>query len=81
MSISEPPAPAASPVPAVRSLLTLDQAADYLAISKRSLCRLIARGEFPPPLKIGRASRVDGTDLTTFLEALRRARGDKLGTS
>ncbi len=36
---------------------------------------------FPPPLKIGRSSRVSREDISNYLEQLRRARGDKLGTS
>lgn len=62
-------------------LLTLPHAAAKLAISRRSLERLIARGEFPPPLKLGRASRVHRSDLANYLEQLRRARGEKIGTS
>lgn len=73
----------ASPQIALRSenLLTLPHAADTLAISKRTLERLIARGDFPRPIKIGRASRVLRNDVDSFLEQLRRARGDKIGTS
>ncbi len=63
------------------SLLTLPRAAETLAISKRTLERLIAKGVFPPPVKIGRASRIPRDDITEFLEQLRRERGDKIGTS
>jgi excisionase family DNA binding protein len=52
-----------------------------MAISRRTLTRLINRGEFPPPLKIGRSSRIDPNDLAAYLEQLRRVRGEKLGTS
>ena len=55
-------------------LLTLPQAVDLLAISKRTLERLIAGGQFPPPLKIGRASRVDQEDVMAFREKLRSRR-------
>lgn len=41
----------------------------------------MAAGSFPPPLKIGRSSRVSQEDLGNYLEQLRRIRGDKLGTS
>jgi excisionase family DNA binding protein len=64
-----------------RLLFTVEQAARSLAISKRTLSRLIAGGVFPPPLKIGRSSRVAREDIAAYLEQLRRARGDKLGTS
>ena len=63
------------------NLLTLPQAAGTLAISKRTLERLIARGVFPRPVKIGRASRVSHSDIESFLEQLHRQRGDKVGTS
>ena len=64
-----------------RLLLTLNQAAQALAISKRTLERLIAGRAFPMPLKIGRSSRVAYDDITNYLEQLRHQRGDKLGTS
>src|SRR5690606_9468022 len=38
-------------------LLTLTATANSLSISKRTLERLIAAGDFPVPVKIGRASR------------------------
>lgn len=64
-----------------RLLLTLAQTALALAISKRTLERLIAGGVFPAPLKIGRSSRVPREDIANYLEQLRRHRGDKVGTS
>jgi excisionase family DNA binding protein len=64
-----------------RLLLTLDEAALSLSVSKRTLERLIAGGAFPPPLKIGRSSRVPREDISSYLELLRRQRGDKIGTS
>ena len=82
MTICIPKARHPSADPAESStLLTLPRAAEALAISKRTLERLIARGAFPPPVKIGRASRVPREDIATFLEKLRRERGDKIGTS
>ena len=56
------------------ALLTLPEAASILAISKRTLERLIAGGQFPAPLKIGRASRVAMADLSAYLERLRNTR-------
>lgn len=64
-----------------RLLITLNQAALALSISKRTLERLIAAGTFPLPLKIGRSSRVPCEDIVAYLEQLRRQRGDKVGTS
>lgn len=75
-----PPPPATSG-PEDRLLYTLNQAAQSLAISKRTLERLIAGGSFPVPLKIGRSSRVPREDIADYLEQLRRQRGDKVGTS
>ncbi len=75
------PRPSASADPEGHLLLTLNQAAQSLAISKRTLERLIAGGVFPVPLKIGRSSRVSREDISNYLEQLRRARSDKLGTS
>ena len=64
-----------------RLLITLNQAALALSISRRTLERLIAGGTFPVPVKIGRSSRVPREDIVTYLEQLRRQRGDKVGTS
>ncbi len=76
------PRPVIDPPPTEPSrLLTLPEAAGRLSISKRTLERLISAGDFPPPLKIGRSSRVATRDLASFLEKLCRERGDKPGTS
>ena len=64
-----------------RMLLTLPQAARELAVSKRTLERLIAAGEFPSPVKIGRSSRIPSTDLTTYLGKLLAQRGMNPGSS
>lgn len=55
-------------------LLTLPQAAHVLAISKRTLERLIASGDFPRPLKIGRSSRVSSQDVESYLNGLHERR-------
>ena len=52
-------------------LLTLENAAQLLSISKRSLERLIAAGDFPRPLKLGRSSRVSVDDVSAYLDRLR----------
>lgn len=79
MSTSENPGTFAQGVPLL--LVTKKQAAAALSISKPTLNRLIARGNFPPPLKIGRAARIPCVDIAHYLEQLRRERGDKLGNS
>jgi excisionase family DNA binding protein len=55
-------------------LLTLEQAAQVFAISRRTLERLIAGGDFPPPVKIGRASRVLASDVENYLSGLSQRR-------
>ena len=55
-------------------LITLEQAAQRLAISRRTLERLIAAGEFPSPLKLGRSSRVAVQDVDGYCEQLRARR-------
>ncbi|HWA09557.1 MAG TPA: helix-turn-helix domain-containing protein [Opitutaceae bacterium] len=62
-------------------LLTLPQAASNLAVSRRTLERLIAAGDFPAPVKIGRASRIPQTDLAAYLEKICLERGAKAGAS
>lgn len=52
-------------------LLTLNETAQRLAICKRTLERLIASGEFPRPLRIGRAVRIVESDLLAFVETLK----------
>jgi excisionase family DNA binding protein len=60
-----------SPAPS-GSLLTLRQVAARLGVCRRTIEREIAASRFPPPLKIGRCSRVSESDLATYLETLRR---------
>jgi excisionase family DNA binding protein len=55
-------------------LMSVSVAAARLAISMRHLYREIAEGNFPRPLKIGRASRVSETDLQAYLAKLEAAR-------
>jgi excisionase family DNA binding protein len=63
------------------ALLSLEDAATSLAISKRTLCRLISRGDFPAPLKIGRAARVSRRDLVNYVDQLLLSRSDTRGMS
>lgn len=60
--------------PQEQLLLTPKQAAQRLAICRRTLERLIASGEFPPPLKIGRASRVSVNDVQAYVARLLKVR-------
>jgi excisionase family DNA binding protein len=51
-------------------LLTMEEAAHTLGICKRSLERLIARGEFPAPLRLGRAVRVPASWIDEYIKKL-----------
>ncbi len=75
------PSKAAPPASDQRDLLTLPSAAQRLSISKRTLERLISSGAFPPPVKIGRSSRVPRSDLARYLDQLCRERSDKIDAS
>lgn len=56
------------------SLLSLKEAAARLAVCRRTLERLIASGEFPQTVKIGRAARVLESDVSSFITRLSSAR-------
>lgn len=55
-------------------LIPLNRAADRLSISLRKLYRLIAEGELPQPIKVGRASRLCESDLQAYIERLKSER-------
>ena len=55
-------------------LLRIEDGAKVLAISVRAFYRLIADGELPGPVKIGRASRIPMSDLQAYMEGLKRTR-------
>jgi excisionase family DNA binding protein len=58
------------PLSEVLDLLTLNEAARTLCVSRRTLERLIAKRQFPQVIKIGSSSRVLRSDLVTFVEKL-----------
>jgi excisionase family DNA binding protein len=62
-------------------LITLEQAAQRLAISRRTLERLMAAGEFPAPLKLGRSARVEAKDVDAYCVQLRARRIDAANTT
>ena len=51
-------------------LLSLDDAAQRLSVSRRTLEREIVHGRFPRPLKIGRATRVSLAALEAYIRKL-----------
>lgn len=56
--------------------VSLDAAAELLGVSKRTLQRLIAAGEFPKPIKVGAASRLLLDDVRQYIDA-QRGRGGR----
>ena len=57
------------------TLLTMPEAAGALTMSKRTLERLMAAGEFPRPLRLTkRCVRVPASDVDAYLEKLIRRR-------
>ena len=52
-------------------LLPISTIASKLGISIRAVYRLVARGEFPRPVKVGGATRFYQSDLTQYLNRLR----------
>lgn len=59
-----------APMSQVFDLLSLNEAARTLSISRRTLERLIAKREFPRVLKVGSSSRVLRSDLVAYVEKL-----------
>ncbi len=56
-------------------LLDLDEVARLLGgISTRSVRRLIARGDLPPPVKVLSAPRLYTSDVRTYLDGLKEKR-------
>jgi len=57
-----------------KQLLGLDKVAEILDISLREVYRLIACGELPKPVKIGRLSKLPSSDVLDYIERLKSAR-------
>ena len=55
-------------------LLRVKEAADTLAISVRALYRLVANGQLPAPLKIGKSTRFPVSDIEHYIDALKNGR-------
>lgn len=55
---------------AALDFLTLKEVAKLLRITQRTLERLIASGQFPRPLKIGKCSRIPKSDFDDYLQGL-----------
>jgi len=50
------------------------QVAEFLSLSVREIWRLVAEGDFPPPIKIGRCSIWFESDIIDFQMRLRAQR-------
>ena len=59
---------------APEQLLSVSAAAGRLDISRRSLYRLIANAQLPPPLKVGGSSKLCESDLAAYLQRLKSQR-------
>lgn len=55
-------------------LLTLKQVAERLAVCRRTIERLISRGDLPQVVKVGRRSCMLESDVQGFIEGLKRER-------
>lgn len=55
--------------------LSLKDVAARLHVSIRSVWRLIARGEFPKPVKVGEALRIIPSEFEAYIEGLKQKRG------
>ena len=58
------------------SLLTLDKVAELLSVTKRTVYRLIAKGELAKPRKVGHSVRFFVSDVTAYFERLKGERGE-----
>jgi excisionase family DNA binding protein len=55
-------------------LVDLKVLASLLGVCARTVHRLVAAGELPPPAKLGRASRWFASDVDQYMEKLKQAR-------
>jgi excisionase family DNA binding protein len=60
-------------------LIDLSELAALLAVSERSVRRLVACGELAPPVKVGRCARWFEADVQTYLDKIRRQRENVSG--
>lgn len=51
-------------------LLRIDEVLDRVALSKATLYRLVTRGGFPAPIKLGRASAWRASDVAAWVASL-----------
>jgi len=51
-------------------LLGIEGVVDIVSLSKRTVWRLVSAGEFPAPVKVGRASRWRVADIRQWVDSL-----------
>ena len=56
------------------TLISLHHAAKLMDISQRGLYRLIANGDIPKPVKVGRSSKLFRSDLKVYFDSLKANR-------
>jgi len=57
-------------------LISLDVVAEKLSVTKRTVYRLIQRGDLPRAVKVGHGVRLYVSDVSSFFERLRMQRGE-----
>jgi excisionase family DNA binding protein len=57
------------------SLLTLEKVAGLLSVTKRTVYRLIAKGELAKPHKVGHSVRFFVSDISAYFEKLKGKHG------
>jgi len=63
---------------AMRDVLTVDEIADYLRVSRATICRWCGAGKLPA-FKIGKSWRVQRSDLEGYIRRQRDAMPDQPG--
>jgi excisionase family DNA binding protein len=54
-----------------KKLLTIKEACEYLNLSRATIYKLIKEGKLTP-IKIGRSTRLDKSDLDAFVESMKK---------
>jgi excisionase family DNA binding protein len=57
-------------------LIPLDAVAEMLSVTKRTVYRLIQRGDLPRAVKVGHGVRLYVSDVLSFFERLKLQRGE-----
>lgn len=52
------------------SLISLKTVAGRLSVDKRTVYRMIARGDLPRPIKVGRSSRLYSSEIDKYLQRI-----------